>query len=167
MKQTWYWRFLFLAVADWTWSLFIDNAPPINKNHACVLANHVHVRYRKLHERTPSLQALLDPDHWRIVRLQKGTWEPYRCVRCCSDGEFHHALSCTEEDLLSMLAVSAPKQKHCSCGQHIHWTIYWRILIWRFASKTANPPNFFSANIFIYMVLQIALNVMMNIDHCN
>ena len=28
-----------LAVAEWTWSLFINNAPPINQNHACVLAN--------------------------------------------------------------------------------------------------------------------------------
>ena len=33
----------------------------------------VRARYRQLRERTSRLQALLDPDHWRNVRLQKGT----------------------------------------------------------------------------------------------
>ena len=45
-------------------SLVIDNVPPINQNHVRVLANHDDVRYRQLHERTPCLQALLDPDHF-------------------------------------------------------------------------------------------------------
>ena len=109
-----------LAVAKWVCSLFLDNAPPINQNHLWVVANYgdVNVHYKQMCERTPCLQALLDPNHRWNVRLQKVTWEPYKCTHCDNDGKFHYGRSySTEEDLCGMLTISAPKRKLCSRGQ--------------------------------------------------
>ena len=96
--------------------------------YSCV--NHGDVSYRQLRERAPRLQALFDPDHWRNIDLQKGTWEPYRSVDCCSNGEFHHGQSCTKEDLCSMLTISAPKWKHCSLYNYLE-----RAMFGRFTSR--------------------------------
>ena len=60
-----------LAVVKWTWSPFRDHDPSIKQNHACVLTNHGNVFYRQLWERTPHLQALLDPDHRRTFPCKR------------------------------------------------------------------------------------------------
>ena len=87
--------------------------PPI-KTTVCPPVSHAVVQHRQLRKWRPHLQAPLPSNHWRNIDSQKGTWESYRPVHCCSDGECHHGRLRTEADFRSMLTISLLKRKHCS-----------------------------------------------------
>ena len=137
-----------------------------NQNHVCVLANHGDVPYKQLRVRGLHIsKAFLVPDHRRNVRVQKGTWGPL-CLRCCSDANsimvghvprkisaacslFLHQLDTPNGDFFwSNVAYGESSIRLRTRGQSNQWTIYWRTLIWQFASKTTNPPNLIPGQYF-------------------
>ena len=134
-----------LAVVEWTWSLFIDNTPHINWNHACVLANHGDIGYRELRERGPRQspnasgsrpleECWFAKGNLRTLQMHKLQWWKIWSWSGTYRG-------------------GSPKYAHYFCTKAEQPTkqstnYFWRILIWWFASKTANLPNFIPCQYF-------------------
>ena len=91
-----------LVVAEGTWSLFIDNALPINQNHACVLAAWEDTMHISKHFWTPTigetfvhkrylrtLQILTLLQWWRILLLSVTYWgrSPKHAHNFCAEME--------------------------------------------------------------------------------